>query len=191
MRIPSCSMNSSAFSSAEWVYASVQGRLLLNLVFIVCIKRVSCLVFPLLPLINLPYHLETWHDMLKSTTGLHQSWHTRNQMAELWKMEPVITACLGVWDAAECQSERPLLLYQRHSSPKILRVNARLNYWLKCKYFALRAQYIPIMNELWVTELDLERMECSKQLYLKPGLVETTTVNHWCFFFFCFPLQHL
>lgn len=127
------------------VASTVQGRLLLNRFFTLCVRRRSCLVFfPLLPLINLPRHLQTWHDVLKSTTGLHQSWHSRNQMAELWKMEAVITTCLGVWDAAECQSERPLPLYQRHSSSEILSLDARLNYWLKCKYFSLHAPYIPI-----------------------------------------------
>lgn len=62
-------------------------------------------------------------------------------------MEAVITTCLSVWDAAECQSESPLPLYQRHSSPKTLRLDARLNYWLKCKFSSVHPQYIPIMNE--------------------------------------------
>ena len=95
-------------------------------------------------------------------------------------MVPVITTRLGVRDA-ECQSERPLPLYQRHSSSKILGLNARLNYWLKCKFLVqCIPQYILIMDELYRSdrELDLERMVCSKQLYLKSGLVETTTINH-------------
>lgn len=44
---------------------------------------------------------------------------------------------------------------------------------------------------IWVTgEFDLERMECSKQLYLKPSRVETATINHCSlsFFFFFFPV---
>ena len=41
-------------------------------------------------------------------------------------------------------------------------------------------QRIPNVNDLNMSDTDLDpgRMECGKQLYLVPSLVDTTSINH-------------
>ncbi len=123
-----------------------------TVVFMCCSAWLSCSHFSPLPHVNLPSHLRTQHDALKSTGGLHQSWRSCNQTAELWKMEAVTTTCRRARDAAGCQSERPLPLHHRHFSLQILRLDARLNYWLKCKFFIVHPTYILIMDELYMSD---------------------------------------